>query len=148
MLVDDSEADLHILADRDRYSRLPMEADIQFVKEKYPSCEAEWLLTRLGAAITKRRQYLLYLETTNQPIKLIGTNWLYSKSRRDSTDSYDSTMETTYGYREKDSRIPTLAVSSGFGGRVQCPCCLNVQTFRSEKAWRYVTLLILGSTRR
>lgn len=111
---------------RDRYAKAaaskeaPMNDmfDIAHVEHKYPKAKAsDWLIARLGKAITKRRQYLRYCQTHQEklgrgsrPAPQLG-NLLDTSSRKRRLPDQMSRAGTLAAQSSHNSR-PTLAPTS------------------------------------
>lgn len=128
----EESTDPYILADKE--AKLEIQTDEAFIHGKHQSKRAEpWLYERLGAAITKRRQYLEWRRaqrTNEKPVTGIDL-----ANQHDVVDYENS--DTKHHSAETSRRISDLFAFPGHGTLFWCPSCQTQQAFESEQAWRY-----------
>ena len=137
--------------------------DISYVKEKHPKMRdyrEDWLSTRLGRLISKRRLFIQYSRDHKARLELESGDLAEGKSSKATTFQLDqlpssalvpppgneleeedadevmsvmsaSTMSNTLSVL----RLPALAELSADGGAFECPICFTLQRFQREKAW-------------
>lgn len=147
--------------------------DINYVQEKYPklaSHDSNWLAARLGSANSKRRQFINYVRdhraklevedvnpvadtatTTKQsskattflvPQNMSTSEFLHSPLEIED-DSASLVSASTAFDNETSLRLPSLADLGPDGEYFECPICFTLQSFRTEKAWKYVSIHLL-----
>ncbi|KAJ3537897.1 hypothetical protein NM208_g6131 [Fusarium decemcellulare] len=151
---------------RDRFQRalqasdlaFPREFDINYVKEKHRKICNNWLSSRLGGAIAKRRQLIRYCRDhrsrlgTEQTIKddtascmekasSKATTFAHEVALRDlEVEEHDDAVSFTSASTMVDSasllRLPSLVDLSPEEKPFECPICFTLQTFQREKAWK------------
>lgn len=140
--------------------------DIDHVRGKFPSAK-EYLILRLGKAISRRRQYLKYrashrrklehgLEHVHAPSGTFESTVASSLPPRLKTSStaleldnntyYEDTLsETSYASSSNDPmklRPPPLPEEGQYGQHFECPLCLRFTAVRQDSAWQYVILIL------
>lgn len=132
--------------------------DIQHVQGKFPSVRPE-LVVRLGGAISRRRQYLLYrkghrarlsegLDPEQEPLAAEGTviSSLPSGLKHNTAaplleddDNYDDLASgTSYSSSHNDFaklRPPKMPKIAQDGQPFECPLCYRFTTVTNEHAW-------------
>lgn len=141
------------------------EYDIMHVREKFPLAE-EYLVTRLGRAISRRRQYLKYreahqkklkygLETTETSIEDSKTEMVPQSTVASSlpaalkdVDYLDLTEDSSseMGFSEASTsmsdantmklRVPPLPEASQGGAPFECPLCFMIISISSARSWK------------
>lgn len=150
-------------------SSFPAQFDTNYVLQKYPKLDSrdkQWLAARLGVANTKRRQFIKYSRDNAEPgftedlfvakeeVSSKATTfdlpsaWYPSIELPGSTDREDDTISlmtasTTFD-TEKSLKLPGLADLAPDDQSFECPICFTLQSFQTEKAWKYVPLQALG----
>ncbi|CAJ0555333.1 Ff.00g053980.m01.CDS01 [Fusarium sp. VM40] len=150
---------------RDRFERALQESDLEFpprfdiqhVHEKHPKTSLRGLAVRLGSAITKRRQFIMYCR--DHRLRLGEESALEDK--KTAHEERSSSKATTFIPNEEladiqmeeddvasfasastitDSdhalQLPSLASLSPDGQPFECPICFTLQTFQRDKSWR------------
>lgn len=148
----------------------PPQFDINYIEEKYPklaSSESSWLASRLGNANSKRRQFINYVRdhkarlvvadlnpaadtatTTKQSSKAttfvapenMSTSEFLQSPLEVEDDSASLVSTFTAFDNENNLRLPSLAGLGPDGEYFECPICFTLQSFRTEKSWKYVHL--------
>ena len=103
--------------------------DINYIKERYPKIRADWLLTRLGCANAKRRQFIKYCQDPNRSRQ-------EAEEEGDDDDSISLTSASTITDALPTRSLPRLAELSKGQEPFKCPICSTLQSFESEKSWR------------
>lgn len=134
--------------------------DIQHVHEKFPNCP-EYLIERLGRAISGRRQYLSYRETHQQKlaksIEKIGSEKPMTEFTTNSTEATplpviervnslnivdegdDTASQTSYATSVNAAiKIPALPKAARDGDYFECPLCFLLVSINSHAEWKYV----------
>ncbi|KAH7133791.1 hypothetical protein EDB81DRAFT_859298 [Dactylonectria macrodidyma] len=150
---------------RDRFKRalqdsalaFPTEFDVKYVEEKHHKLRANRISARLGAAIAKRRQFIMYcrdhrsrlgLEEAVDDNPTAQTEKISSKAttfapgmdpktfeiEEDDALSYVSASTMTNAFMAL--RLPSLADLSKDGEPFECPICFTLQSFQKERAWK------------
>ncbi|KAB5545946.1 hypothetical protein GE09DRAFT_1224890 [Coniochaeta sp. 2T2.1] len=149
---------------RDRFKRalqvsddaFPSMFDVDYVRQKHPKITKDWLVTRLGGGIAKRRQFIKYcrdhrtrlgVDDENQTLDAgTGTERLSSKATtflpgtaqplevEDDVVSFVSA--STMAESLQSLKLPQLADLSTDNQPFECPICFTLQSFRTEKSWR------------
>lgn len=147
--------------------------DINYVQEKYPklaSSDSSWLASRLGSANSKRRQFINYVRDHRAKLEVEDVNPIADtatskiQSSKATTFLVPETMSTseflhspleveddsvslvsasTAFDNETSLRLPSLADLGPDGQYFECPICFTLQSFRTEKAWKYVEIYLL-----
>ncbi|OAL55260.1 hypothetical protein IQ07DRAFT_499938 [Pyrenochaeta sp. DS3sAY3a] len=133
--------------------------DIQHVQEKFPTCP-EYLIERLGRAISGRRQYLSYRETHQQKlaksIEKIGSEKPITEFTTNSTEATplpviertnslnivdegddDAASQTSYATSVNAAiKIPVLPKAARGGDYFECPLCFLLVSINSRAEWK------------
>ena len=141
------------------------EFDVMHVREKFPRAE-EYLVTRLGRAISRRRQYLRYREAHHKKLRY-GLEVPENRTQDSHTEiipqstvasslptvlkemdyldlSEDSGSEA--GFSEASTatsandtmklRVPPLPKAAQDGMPFECPLCFMIISVRSTRSWK------------
>lgn len=164
---------------RDRFKRalqasdlaFPASFDVDYVRQKHPKIREGSLLGRLGGGIAKRRQFIRYCRDHRNRLgaddlgeegKLIDARTEHSQSKattflpqkveevEDDAVSFMSASTATESL--SNLKLPLLADLSNNNEAFECPICFTIQSFQTERSWRYVIrpepsrvfLLVLG----
>lgn len=149
---------------RDRFERALHESDLEFtpqfdiqhVKERHPKTSLSGLADRLGSAITKRRQFIVYCrdhrlrlgeENALEDGKTTQEEWTSSKATtfmpekladiqmgEDDVTSFASASTVTDS--DHALHLQSLTSLSPDGQPFECPICFTLQTFEKDKSWR------------
>lgn len=154
-------------AQRSTRTRIPDHYDIEYVKMKHPKLnDAQG--TRLGRAIAKRRQFILYCREHQARLAHdvdgsgdgTGTEVLSSKASTflapekesfssmhvDEEDDAISIMTaSTVSDVSVSRKLPSLTDLSPDDEPFVCPICFSLQSFKSNRAWQWVSTLTIGS---
>jgi hypothetical protein len=132
---------------------------VDYVHQKHPKVAEDWLSKRLGGAIAKRRQFIIYCrdhrsrlgaEDGADEVVTTHTERLSSKA---TTFISPNTLETTEAEEGDDDavsfmsasttieslsalKLPRLADLSKDQQPFECPICFTLQSFQREKAWK------------
>lgn len=135
---------------------------------KLASKDSAWLASRLGCANSKRRQFINYVRDHRAKLdvedsKVVAKTVMDAATVRESSkattfvaprdlstsgflqpsldiedDSLSLVSASTAFDNETSLRLPSLADLGPDGEYFECPICCTLQSFRSEKAWKYV----------
>ncbi len=149
---------------RDRFKRalkasqMPILAsfDIDRVEQKHPKTRSTGLATRLGGAIAKRRQFIMYcrdhrlhLGTDEEDTKVLATATQRVSSKATTFVPQPDTLQvepehdavttltvSTISDSTSDLQLPRLADLCQNQEPFECPICFTLQSFQSESCWR------------
>lgn len=120
--------------------------DIDYVKEKHPKMrdsQEDWLPTRLGRLISKRRQFIKYSRHHKVRLELddgdhLPPSALAPRTENEAEVEEEDADEVMSAMSNASSvlKLPALADLSADGDTFECPICFTLQTFQREKAWR------------
>lgn len=135
---------------------------------KLASKDSAWLASRLGCANSKRRQFINYVRDHRAKLEVedskavaktvmdattvresskattfvapqdLSTSGFLQPSLDIEDDSLSLVSASTAFDNETSLRLPSLADLGPDGEYFECLICCTLQSFRSEKAWRYV----------
>lgn len=153
---------------RDRFKRalqasqlaVPASFDIDRVEQKHPKTKSTGLATRLGGAIAKRRQFIMYCRdhklhlgadeedtTATQRVSSKATTFIPQPGNlrlniddgpgvESEDDSTTTLTVSTISDSTSDLRLPRLADLCQNQEPFECPICFTLQSFQSESSWR------------
>lgn len=126
--------DPYTLADGE--ARMDIDTDEDYVRAKYRFNDSvPWLYERLGAAMTKRRQYLLWKRSQRTDPASNDTAPSIDDSHHEAVREHEDWAAEHYS-AETIRRISSLYTLHEPGVSFQCPCCQTQQIFESERSWR------------
>lgn len=109
--------------------------DISHVQAKFPGAE-EYLIMRLGKAISRRRQYLKYRDEHHKKLAQGIENNL-----DESVYSDDGLSQVSYATSANEStklQPPPIPKDAQDGKPFECPLCFMIISIRSPHSWKYV----------
>ncbi|KAG5659184.1 hypothetical protein KAF25_000386 [Fusarium avenaceum] len=150
---------------RDRFERALQESDLEFtpqfdiqhVHERHPKTRLSGLAVRLGSAITKRRQFIVYCrdhrlrlgeesaledeeaahgERTSSKATTFIANEELTDMQNEEDDTASFASASTITDSDHALQLPSLTSLSLDGQPFECPICFTLQTFQRDKSWR------------
>lgn len=150
---------------RDRFERALQESDLEFpphfdiqhVHERHPKTSFSGLGVRLGSAITRRRQFIVYCRdhrlrlgeesaledgktTHEERTSSKATTFMPEEELADIQMGEDDVASFASASTITDSdhalHLPSLTSLSPDGQPFECPICFTLQTFQRDRSWR------------
>ncbi|KAJ4250167.1 hypothetical protein NW762_011981 [Fusarium torreyae] len=150
---------------RDRFERALQEPDLQFppqfdiqhVQERYPKTSISGITTRLGSAISKRRQFIAYCrdhryrlgeesafgddrkrhkEHNSSKATTFHPDMKLTDIQMEESDTASYASASTITDSDLTHQLPSLASLSPDGQPFECPICFTLQNFQRDKSWR------------
>jgi hypothetical protein len=122
-------------------------ADILHVRDKYPEAPAEsWLIDRLGRAITRRRQFLLYRKHHQNEQELSAfedrptspDDGYFGRPMTEYADSKHGIGEAEVVQNPLPLPLEVNGLRVKYNKTFACPYCHRLQTVADEVQWKYV----------
>ncbi|KAL9122470.1 MAG: hypothetical protein Q9187_000980 [Circinaria calcarea] len=126
--------------------------DIAHVEQKFPIAQ-NFIIDRLGKALSRRRQFLRYRElhaaklahavdgkdTITAPSETTASGFRDPDREMASKDIYDLQSETSYATsvgRPTSTRVPSMPKEAANGQPFECPFCHTIEIVKGTHAWR------------
>lgn len=137
---------------------VPDRYDIEYVQQKHPKLN-ETQYTRLGRAISKRRQFIMYcrdhrarlghdvdgsgegtgtevLSSKASTFRPPGQGSLLSMQDEDEDDVVSIMTASTVSEVSISRKLPSLGELSPDDEPFECPICFSLHSFKSDRAWQ------------